>query len=102
MARKRKRKTTRGRYGLDPESHGERSRVGLAEIRRLQRLMRSKMSGTPDCIHAASILRALAREEGAYWIDIHDSEKVRGASYAMDKIFDRFVRQCVVHPRNRG
>lgn len=100
MTRKRRRR--RG-YGLSAEGHASRSKGTLREIRRLQRVLKDKLKSPPDCVHAANLTRALAQQEGAFWVDRHDGGGGRGTTSPSSRmIFDRFVKVCVMHPRQRN
>lgn len=91
-----------GRYGGTTEQHRERSRVTMHEIKRLRTQIRSAMRAPPDCVHAAHLIRSLAQQEGAFWVDRHES-KGRVTGWTTSRyIVDRFIKACVVHPRSQA
>jgi hypothetical protein len=98
---KRKRKRFSG-FGSSAEIHRDRSKHTLREIHRLQRVIRTKMKSPPDCVHAASLVRALAQQEGAFLIDRDSGGRRARSSSSSRALFDRFVKACVISPRNSG
>jgi hypothetical protein len=96
-----KRKRSRRRFGATAQEHGARAKSTIREIKRLQGALRRQLQNPPDCVHAANLNRALAEQEGAYLIDRFESSARTGKGLGSRALHDRFVKVCVVHPRNR-
>lgn len=89
MARKRK------RFGDSQEVHRERSKGTLREMKRLRRLVLSRMKKPAMCADALDAAMLLAQQSGAYLIDRSAGSSRAGfGGRGVSRLLHRVVKAC--------
>ena len=96
MAKRRKSRA----FGASSEWHDEGAKAAVREVRRLAKLVRTKLKSPADCNSAVRLSLAMAREEGVYLISKTESMRRRAGRYPTPRaLYDRVISTCVVQPK---